>query len=133
MFTEADHKTFILALCLLLRSSSRESDPRFYYNTRFLDTHGSHVVTAVTFGASIDQYAFGEQSSSYTAREFTVKACASLAKDVAVASVSVSACSSVSKEEINKVRGFRITSKNAQVVTDLQTSCNKVVVKLISG
>ena len=133
MFTEADHKTFVLALCLLLRSSNRESDPRLYYNTRFLDTHGSHVVTAVTFGASIDQYAFGEQSSSYTAREFTVKACASLSKDVAVASVSVSACSSVSKEEINKVRGFRITSKNAQVVTDLQTSCNKVVVKLISG
>ena len=62
------------------------------------------MVTAVTFGASIDQYAFGEQSSSYTAREFTVKACASLAKDVEVASVSVSACSSVSKEEINKVR-----------------------------
>jgi hypothetical protein len=57
----------------------------------------------VTFGASIDQYAFGEKSSSYTARDFTVKACASLAKDVAVASVSVSACSSVSKEEINKV------------------------------
>ncbi|CAB3979653.1 Hypothetical predicted protein [Paramuricea clavata] len=77
---------------------------------RFLDTHGSHVVTAVTFGASIDQYAFGEQSSSYTAREFTVKACASLAKDVAVAKVSVSACSSVSQEEINKISNERMTS-----------------------
>ena len=61
------------------------------------------MITAVTFGASIDQYAFAEKSSSYTAREFTVKACASLAKNVAVASVSVSACSGVSKEEINKV------------------------------
>ena len=61
------------------------------------------MVTAVTFGASIDQYAFAEQSSSYTAREFTVKACASLAKNVAVASVSVSACSGVTSEEVNKV------------------------------
>ena len=61
------------------------------------------MITAVTFGASIDQYAFAEQSSSYTAREFTVKACASLAKDVAVSSISVSACSGVSSEEINKV------------------------------
>ena len=75
---------------------------KLYYN-RFLDTHGSHVITAVTFGASIDQYAFGEKSSSYTAREFTVKACASLAKNVAVASISVSACSGVTSEEINKV------------------------------
>ncbi len=61
------------------------------------------MVTAVTFGASIDQYAFAEQSSSYTAREFTVKACASLAKNVAVASVSVSACSGVTSEEVSKV------------------------------
>ena len=66
------------------------------------------MVTAVTFGASIDQYAFAEQSSSYTAREFTVKACASLAKDVAVSSISVSACSSVSSEEINKVLLFAV-------------------------
>jgi hypothetical protein len=40
----------------------------------------------------------------------------------------------------NKMKGYRrvggmlfCTRKNAQVVTDLQTSCNKVVVKPISG
>ena len=70
---------------------------------RFLNTHGSHVITAVTFGASIDQYAFAEQSSSYTARDFTVKACASLAKNITVSSISVSACSTVTSEEIHKV------------------------------
>ena len=64
------------------------------------------MITAVTFGASIDQYAFAEKSSTYTAREFTVKACASLAKDVAVSSISVSACAGVSSEEINKVLSF---------------------------
>ena len=75
----------------------------FYNYDRFLNTHGSHVITAVTFGASIDQYAFAEQSSSYTARDFTVKACASLAKNVPVASISVSACFGVTREEINQV------------------------------
>ena len=61
------------------------------------------MITAVTFGASIDQYAFAEQSSSFTAREFTVKACASLSKNLAAASASVSACSGVTSEEVNKV------------------------------
>ncbi|XP_028406201.1 DELTA-alicitoxin-Pse2a-like [Dendronephthya gigantea] len=77
---------------------------------RFLNTHGSHVITAVTFGASIDQYAFAEKSSSYTAREFTVKACASLGRDLKAASASVSACSGVSQEEVNKISNERMTS-----------------------
>ena len=57
---------------------------------RFLKIHGSHVITGVTFGSRLDQYAFAEQSSSYTARDFTVKACATLAKDVKVSSLSLS-------------------------------------------
>ena len=65
------------------------------------------MITAVTFGASLDQYAFAEQSSSYTARDFTVKACATLTKDAKVSSISLPACSGVTSEEINQVLCLR--------------------------
>ena len=76
----------------------------------FLQTHGSHVVTAVTLGSSVDQYAFAEESSSYSSRDFTVKACASLAGNVAVSSLSVEACSGVTKEEISKLYNSKMTT-----------------------
>ena len=81
---------------------------RDYQN--FLQTHGSHVITAVTYGSSVDQYAFAEESSSYSARDFTVKACASLAGDVAVSSLNIEACSGVTKEDISKLYNSKMTT-----------------------
>ena len=76
----------------------------------FLEAHGSHVITAVTFGSSIDQYAFAETKSSYTAWQFTVKACASLGVGIGSGKLSLSACSGVSKEEINKLSNSKMTT-----------------------
>ena len=76
----------------------------------FLETHGSHVITAVTFGSSIDQYAFAETKSSYNARQFTVKACASLGVGIGPGKLSLSACSGVSKEEIKKLSNAKMTT-----------------------
>ena len=76
----------------------------------FLQTHGSHVITDVTYGSSVDQYAFAEESSSHSARDFTVKACASLAGNAAVSSLNVEACSGVTKEEIRKLYNSKMTT-----------------------
>ena len=75
----------------------------------FLETHGSHVITAVTFGSSVNQYAFAESKSSYTQKQFTVKACASLAVPVK-GKISLSVCSGVSKEDIQKTSNLRMTT-----------------------
>ena len=85
-----------------------KSSWRAYHH--FLETHGSHVITDVTFGSSIDQYAFAEKKSSYNSRQFTVKACASLAAGVGPGKLSLSACSGVSKDEINKLSNAKMTT-----------------------
>ena len=76
----------------------------------FLEAHGSHVITSVTFGSSIDQYAFAETKSSYTAWQFTVKACASLGAGVGPGKLSLSACSGVTKDEINKLSNAKMST-----------------------
>jgi hypothetical protein len=77
----------------------------------FLHTHGSHVITAVTYGASIDQYAFGEESSSYTERQFTIKACAALPGEaIGAAGLSLSACAGLSKADLNEIKNTKMTT-----------------------
>ena len=77
----------------------------------FLHTHGSHVITAVTYGASIDQYAFAKKSSSYTEKQFTVKACASLPGEViGAAGLSLSACAGLTKDDVKNLSSTKMTT-----------------------
>lgn len=77
----------------------------------FLQTHGSHVITAVTYGSSVSQYAFAKESSSYKAKDFTVKACLSLAGDVkTIMNLSLSACANVNKDDVKNISDAEMTS-----------------------
>lgn len=91
-----------------IKNPWHKSSWREYHH--FLESHGSHVITAITFGSSIDQYAFAETKSSYTSWQFTVKACASLGVGLGPGKLSLSACSGVSKEEINKLSKAKMST-----------------------
>ena len=69
----------------------------------FLKKHGSHVVTAVTYGSSINQLAFADTSDSYSERDFQVKSCLSLAGPTDIGKVNVSMCAGIDQSEITKV------------------------------
>lgn len=69
----------------------------------FLKKHGSHVVTAVTSGSSINQMAFADTSDSYSERDFQVKSCLSLAGPTDIGELNVSMCAGIDKSEITKV------------------------------
>jgi hypothetical protein len=75
----------------------------------FLQKYGSHVITAVTYGSSINQHSFAKTSSGYSKRDFTVKSCASLAGQTGVHNINVSVCANVTKEEISKVSHMEMT------------------------
>lgn len=77
----------------------------------FLKTHGSHLITTVTYGASIIQYAFAKESSEYKKKDFTVKACSALAGNVnAIVNLSLSACAGVEKDDVQKMSNAEMTS-----------------------
>lgn len=77
----------------------------------FLKKYGSHVVDTVLSGSSIYQYAFARADSSYSQRNFTVKACASLAGPTEVGELGVSACSGVTKDDIKAVSKLKMIDK----------------------
>lgn len=77
----------------------------------FLQTHGSHVITSVTYGSSLDQYAFGEESSSYTQKQLTTKACAALPGEIiGAAGLSLSACAGLNKEDKDNISNAKMTT-----------------------
>ena len=76
----------------------------------FLQKYGSHLVVEVVFGSSIDQYAFAKSEKKYTAREFTVKSCVSLAGSTGVEKLNVSLCANISKEEVHNVTSYEMSS-----------------------
>lgn len=77
----------------------------------FLKKYGSHAVKTILGGSSIYQYTFAETDKDYSQRNFTVKACASLAGPTDVGELGLSACSGVTKDEINKVAKLKMVSK----------------------
>ena len=58
----------------------------------FLQSHGSHVFSQITYGSSLFQHNFAEQSRSYAERDFTVRACVDFLGPTEVGKVNVSAC-----------------------------------------
>ena len=77
----------------------------------FLKKYGSHVVSTVLLGSSIYQYAFAQTDKDYSQRNFTVKACASLAGPTEVGELGLAACSGVTRDEINKVAKLKMVEK----------------------
>ena len=75
----------------------------------FLKKHGSHVVTSITYGASISQMAFADTSDSYSERDFQVKSCLALAGPTDVGKLNVSICSGIDKSEITRVSSMSIS------------------------
>jgi hypothetical protein len=77
----------------------------------FLQTHGSHVITAVTYGASINQHAFAKESSKYKTKDFTAKACLALAGDInTIMNLSLSACAGLTKKDVMNITNAEMTS-----------------------
>ena len=69
----------------------------------FLKKHGSHVVTAITNGSSINQMAFADTSDSYSERNFQVKSCLSLAGPTEIGGLNASICAGITQSEITEV------------------------------
>ena len=59
----------------------------------FLKKYGTHVVTSIKFGSFINQMASAESSSSYTERDFQVKACLALSQPTSLLNLSL--CSGI--------------------------------------
>ena len=77
----------------------------------FLSIYGSHLVKKATYGSSIYQYSFAEESENYSERNFTVSACVALAGSTDVGKVNVSACTGVTKEEAERSTSLRTSNK----------------------
>ena len=77
----------------------------------FLKTHGSHVVTSVTLGASFRQMTFAESSKSYSERDFEVKSSLSLAGPTTAGVVGIKACTNISESEESTASKISTTDK----------------------
>lgn len=92
----------------------------------FLREYGSHVVTSVTLGTSINQMTFTESSKSYSQRDFQVKSCAEFAGPISFGKLDVFACADVSKEELSNVSKMS-TSDRLIIRGGTAETCNKLL------
>lgn len=79
----------------------------------FFKKYGSHVVSQVMSGSSINQYVFAKSSQKYSQHDFTVKACVSLGGIANASKLGVSACTGVTQEEAQKASAFSMVKKLA--------------------
>ena len=77
----------------------------------FLQSHGSHIVSQITYGSSLFQHNFAEQSRSYAERDFTVRACVDFLGPTEVGKVNVSACSGISETEAQAALSMDTSSR----------------------
>ena len=92
---------------------------------QFLQKYGSHVITGIVYGSSIEQYIFANSSKSYSKKDFEVKACLSLTGPVGAAALGVKSCLNVSKEEISKASSIA-TSESVVVTGGLASTRNRI-------
>ena len=81
-----------------------------HYDT-FLKKYGSHVVTQLQYGSRINHFTFAKSSLEYKQRDFEVRGCLDFAGPTEYGNINVSACSSVTTDEINEVRSYEMTKK----------------------
>jgi hypothetical protein len=86
------------------------SDPTSWLQyERFLHYFGSHVITDVTYGSSVHQNTYAKSTSSYSQRMFTIRACLDLVGPTNAGKVNASACSALSKTDIEKAESMDTT------------------------
>lgn len=81
------------------------------YNA-FLSKYGTHVVTSITYGSSINQMAYADSSDSYNERDFQVDSCLKLSGGSTVSgieSMGVDTCTGVNKTEIDRVTSMKMS------------------------
>ena len=91
----------------------------------FMQKYGSHVISGIIYGSSIEQYIFAKSSNEYSQRDFTVQACAELAGPAGAGKVSVKACAGVDSSEIKKASSMD-TSKSIVVTGGKAETRNKM-------
>ncbi|XP_020896890.1 DELTA-thalatoxin-Avl2a isoform X2 [Exaiptasia diaphana] len=77
----------------------------------FLSKYGSHFVKESISGSSIYQYVFAKSDKKFSQKDFTVKACVSLAGPTQAGKAEVSACAGVTKKDIEKSSSQSMTKK----------------------
>ena len=75
----------------------------------FLRAYGSHVVSSVLLGSSINQMVFAETDDSYKERDFKVRSCLALAGPTNVTELGVSMCSGIHESELSRVSEMSMT------------------------
>ena len=78
---------------------------------RFLKHFGSHMVSEVEYGSSLCQHTFSDVSTSYTQKDFKVKACVQLTGPTEAGMLDTKACSDVTQEEIDSVSDITTSSR----------------------
>ncbi|EDO41387.1 predicted protein [Nematostella vectensis] len=83
--------------------------------SHFIKTYGSHMVTSVTYGASIYSYAFSRSGSHRTEDDFRIKACLAFQGPTVLkymkANLNASACSGITSEDIQRVSRLHMNDK----------------------
>nr|P58912.2 RecName: Full=DELTA-alicitoxin-Pse2b; Short=DELTA-ALTX-Pse2b; AltName: Full=Toxin PsTX-60B; Short=PTX60B; Flags: Precursor [Phyllodiscus semoni]BAF46273.1 sea anemone toxin PsTX-60B [Phyllodiscus semoni] len=77
----------------------------------FLEKFGTHIVRETMSGSSIYQYVFAKSSESFKQRDFKIKACLSLGGPTQVGKLGISACSDVSKKDVEESSGKEMVKK----------------------
>ncbi|EDO37292.1 predicted protein [Nematostella vectensis] len=83
--------------------------------SHFIKTYGTHIVTGVTYGASIYSYAFSRSDTHYTKEDFKIQACLSLLGPAALkylkGNLNVSVCSGVNTKDTDRISRFHMNNK----------------------
>jgi hypothetical protein len=87
------------------------SDETFWVDYKtFLHDFGSHVITDVTYGSSVNQNTYSKSSSKYSQRMLTIRACLDMVGPTKAGKVNVSVCSGVSKTDIEQANSMDTTT-----------------------
>jgi len=76
----------------------------------FINTFGSHIVTEVTFGASIRQWSFSRASDSYTMRDLQISTCVEFEGPTNVGQLNVEGCYGISEDDIQQAESRSVES-----------------------
>ncbi|XP_032219425.2 DELTA-alicitoxin-Pse2b [Nematostella vectensis] len=83
--------------------------------SHFIKTYGTHIVTGITYGASIYSYAFSRSGSAHTREDFKIKACLSFLGPEALkylkGNINASVCAGTTSEDIEKASRFHMNDK----------------------
>ena len=77
----------------------------------FLKKYGSHFITTVVYGSSINQYVFSRAENDYMANDYSVKACTEFNGGTLVQVPNIHVCGNLSEEELKFTKSMETTSR----------------------